>query len=57
MINYGRQSINEKDINAVIKVLKSNFLTQHSNVEIFERNYLITLIQNMHLQSQVEQVL
>ena len=27
MINYGRQSI-KKDIDAVVKVLKSNFLTQ-----------------------------
>jgi UDP-4-amino-4,6-dideoxy-N-acetyl-beta-L-altrosamine transaminase len=37
MINYGRQSINKKDIKAVVKVLKSNFLTQGPNVGIFEK--------------------
>ena len=37
MINYGRQSINQKDIDAVVKVLKSNFLTQGPYVKIFEK--------------------
>lgn len=37
MINYGRQSINQKDIDAVVKVLKSDFLTQGPYVKIFEK--------------------
>ena len=37
MINYGRQSINKKDIDAVVKVLKSNFLTQGPCVRKFEK--------------------
>ena len=37
MINYGRQSINKSDINAVVKVLKSNFLTQGPIVQKFEK--------------------
>lgn len=36
-IPYGRQSINEDDINAVIEVLKSTWLTQGPTVERFER--------------------
>ena len=44
MIPYSRQSINSKDILEVKKVLKSNFLTQGKNVEIFEK--LITQISN-----------
>jgi len=36
MINYGKQSINEDDINAVIDVLKSGWLTQGPKVEEFE---------------------
>lgn len=37
MINYGRQSINKEDIQAVVKALKSNFLTQGPNVMNFEK--------------------
>lgn len=36
MIPYSRQSINNSDINSVIRVLKSNYLTQGPNVEKFE---------------------
>jgi UDP-4-amino-4,6-dideoxy-N-acetyl-beta-L-altrosamine transaminase len=36
MIPYGRQDVNEDDINAVIKVLKSDYLTQGSIVPKFE---------------------
>jgi len=36
MIPYGRQSINKEDIDAVIKVLKSDFLTQGPQVPLFE---------------------
>ncbi len=38
MIPYGRQSINKKDIEAVITVLKSPNLTQGHNVPDFEQN-------------------
>jgi UDP-4-amino-4,6-dideoxy-N-acetyl-beta-L-altrosamine transaminase len=42
-IPYGRQDITEEDINEVIKVLRSNFLTQGSVVPAFEQklcNYI-----------------
>lgn len=42
-INYGKQSINQKDIKAVIKVLKSDFLTTGPKVQEFE-NKLRNLI-------------
>ena len=37
MINYGKQYIDNNDIQAVIKILKSNWLTQGPQVENFER--------------------
>jgi len=37
MIPYGRQDINEADVNAVIEVLRSDFLTQGSKVPEFEQ--------------------
>ena len=37
MIYYGKQCIDEHDINAVIKVLKSDFLTQGPAIEKFEQ--------------------
>lgn len=37
MIPYGRQDINEDDIAAVVKVLRSNFLTQGPAVPTFEQ--------------------
>lgn len=37
MIYYGRQSVNEADIEAVISVLRSDFLTQGPAIERFER--------------------
>ncbi|WP_210412541.1 UDP-4-amino-4,6-dideoxy-N-acetyl-beta-L-altrosamine transaminase [Leptospira meyeri] len=37
MIPYGKQSINEDDLNSVIEVLKSDFLTQGPVVEKFEK--------------------
>lgn len=37
MIPYGRQAINQADINAVVEVLRSDFLTQGPAVPIFER--------------------
>jgi UDP-4-amino-4,6-dideoxy-N-acetyl-beta-L-altrosamine transaminase len=38
MIPYGKQSIDEDDINAVIEVLKSPYLTQGPEIEKFEKN-------------------
>ena len=38
MISYGRQSIDQLDIEAVIEVLKSDWLTQGPKVEIFEND-------------------
>lgn len=37
MIPYGKQSISDEDINAVVEVLKSDFLTQGPIVEKFEK--------------------
>ena len=36
MINYGRQSISQEDIDEVVEVLKSDFLTQGPVVQTFE---------------------
>ena len=36
MINYGKQSINQDVVDAVINVLKSDFLTQGPKVVVFE---------------------
>ena len=40
MISYGKQSINQDDIDAVVRVLKSKFLTQGSKVVEFEKEGL-----------------
>ena len=37
MIPYGRQNISEKDIDAVVEVLRSDYLTQGSAVPTFEK--------------------
>ena len=37
MIPYSRQSVDKKDIASVVKILKSNFLTQGPKVEEFEK--------------------
>lgn len=37
MIPYGRQDINQQDIDAVVEVLRSDFLTQGSQVPAFEQ--------------------
>jgi len=37
MIPYGRQDINQQDIDAVVDVLKSDFLTQGPQVPLFEQ--------------------
>ena len=38
MISYGKQTINQSDIDAVIKVLKGDWLTQGPAVETFEKD-------------------
>ena len=37
MINYGKQYIDDDDINEVISILKSDFLTQGPTVSLFEQ--------------------
>ena len=37
MIPYGKQDINQADINSIISVLKSDFLTQGPQVPLFEK--------------------
>ncbi len=39
MLNYGRQDISSEDIEAVLKVLKSDFLTQGPEVNKFEAEF------------------
>ncbi len=38
MIPYGKQEINQQDIDAVVDVLQSNFLTQGPQVPLFEKS-------------------
>jgi len=40
MIPYGRQDINQQDIDAVVEVLKSDFLTQGPKVPAFEQSVI-----------------
>lgn len=47
MIPYGRQDISQADIDAVVKTLKSNFLTQGPQVPLFE-NTLAKYVQAEH---------
>ena len=42
MINYGKQFIDQSDIKAVIKVLKSSYLTQGPEIIKFEKKYFRT---------------
>jgi len=41
MINYGKQYLDPKDISAVVKVLKSDWLTQGPKVKEFENSLKI----------------
>jgi len=38
-IPYGRQNITQEDVDAVINVLKSDFLTQGPAIQEFEQNF------------------
>ena len=42
-LNYSTQSIDKNDINQVVKVLKSNFLTQGPNIQDFEKKFARTV--------------
>ena len=42
MIPYGRQNINQDDIDSVINVLKSDYLTQGPQVPLFEEKVVLT---------------
>ena len=49
MIPFSKQSINKKDIASVIKVLKSDFLTQGPKVLEFEKKISKYVNSKMHL--------
>ena len=55
--NYGKQNISNRDILAVNKVLKSDFITQGKEIENFEKNYQNILVLNILQQPLVEQQL
>ena len=38
MVSYGKQSIDQSDIDAVVEVLKGGWLTQGTAVETFEND-------------------
>ncbi len=39
MINYNRHNIDETDIKKVVKILRSNYLTQGPSVKVFEKKF------------------
>ena len=49
MIPYGRHEIIERDIEAVVDALRSDFITQGSKVGEFESQSQITLVPNLVL--------
>ena len=51
---YSRQNLDKNDIEAVKKVLKSNFLTQGPQIQEFEKVLQGTLIRNMQSLAQLE---
>ncbi len=46
MIPYGKQDITQQDIDAVVKVLKSDFLTQGPQVPLFEKSIKLAVDAN-----------
>ena len=50
-LNYGRQWIDEDDIQAVEAVLRSDFLTMGPNIEAFEKSVANFLVLSMGWQS------
>ena len=51
MINYGRQSIDKKDIQSVVKVLKSDYLTQGPKIEQFEKKVSKVMVKRTKIKS------
>ena len=49
MIKYGCQTIDQNDINAVLEVLNSEFLTQGPVVKKFEEKFVGLPVQKMQL--------
>ena len=49
-IPYGKQSISADDIEAVLSVLASDYLTQGPQIELFEKSFVLLLLANMRLQ-------
>ena len=47
MINYSKQYIDNRDIVAVVKTLKSSLITQGKKIIEFEKNLTIILDQNI----------
>ena len=47
MINYGKHSINQSDIDSVVDVLKSDFITQGPKVVEFENDLKNIVMLNM----------
>ena len=57
VINYGRQTISEEDIESVVQVLRSNYLTQGPIGKDFEKAFSEIVSLNMLLHSIALQVL
>lgn len=47
-IPYGKQNISQQDIDVVVNVLQSDFLTQGPQVPLFEKQLQNMWEQNMH---------
>ena len=47
IIPYGKQNITQEDINAVVEVLKSDYLTQGPKIEEFENVIYTELKENI----------
>ena len=47
MIPYGKQDINQADIDSVLDVLQSDFLTQGPQVPLFEKKLQIIVALNL----------
>ena len=50
MIPYGKQNINQDDIEAVLKVLESDYITQGPIVPAFEKRFQIIVNPSTQLQ-------
>ena len=55
MISYGKQTIENDDIEAIISVLRSDWLTQCPSVQDFEMTCAIILEQTLHAPFQTVQ--